>query len=1191
MLKKCCYLLSIMALALASPITSATYYVSSSSGNDANGGTSEATAWQTIDKVKEFEFDDNSTVLFKRGDIFRGTISTNGFVIGTTFGAYGTGENPIIAGSVPIIGWTPTIHPGLGANIYEADVSAFITTDDKGNTNAIEHLFVNSELMTIARYPNVDFPADKNWLKVDAGAGTDAFTDPALVAYSKPNSYWKGATLRIRTYSWYYKVFEVTDYSASNGKITAEGLGNQLPEWGYFLDGKLEELDHPGEWYYDAIAQKVYFYPKNGANPNNLLIEGSTYGTGINVYWHEDNTTIADFTFRHFTKAGANINSSDNVTLRNCHFEYNTTGVTVWNSANVLVSDNTLEHHLKSAIGLNAASDFDVQASLIEKNKITNTGMFPLYCRRYSGTCYGIGISVFGKAQTVRQNIVENTGWNGINLKGGGHHIIENNVVHKALSLLNDGGAIAIGSNGNIIRGNFLLESIGNVDESNGCGSTNSNPCMHHPTYGMGIGSDSGFKDNVIEGNTIANNPDMGIRLNAFTNTIVRNNVVYNNDPQIVVQDKKGPSHDNVVEGNIIYSLAPDQIGLSLTNATNHGTFDNNVYCNPYSEVVAIRDGKRYSLAHWQNKFPSYDQHSNWCGLSIKEYSVSNVGTNLIGNSTFDTDVLNWKGNIFYDANKMDGGSLQAVYKGTGNLNVMPNTFDLIENQWYRLQFSIIGNGFGNIQLRTNDTTPGGSWQILKERYFAYDQNRNDYEMFFQSPRTTSYGKHLFITKDYDADNYWLDNVTFEPVDATLYDATKKSVLFTNPTANAKTISLEGKSYWDLNGNTVTDSITLAPFTSQILILSSEAPPAPSTPPEPTPSPSTPPEPTPSPSTPPVSSTPSSGTGLISCSDIATLHSDCNGGGKPLIDLKEIEEGVQIVNATIVTEVTNNGWLSNVTIGTEGIVSGGIATGFIIVSGYFGDFDFRGASVSGVNEAGEVVGTLGGTIFNNSKVRGSIQDVLLDPNTSITGGILRKTIIGDPLYPAFLEELTIASGSHLDNVIIGPQVDLAENVSLGAGVEFVMPGVGIDNGGKAIISQTGFLSRIRTENQRHANGVKLTPVQVEKLQIEEQLFVETKHVGQSAELIIVAYHKTVFQTTIYMRVGESWKTWDGEIAHLEAATQYEALAEKIEVSIFEGNLSGLSGEFTVYIGYRLETEQSIIFNGDSPLEFSVEGKE
>ena len=328
--------------------------------------------------------------------------------------------------------------------------------------------------------------------------------------------------------------------------------------------------------------------------------------------------------------------------------------------------------------------------------------------------------------------------------------------------------------------------------------------------------------------------------------------------------------------------------------------------------------------------------------------------------------------------------------------------------------------------------------------------------------------------------------------------------------------------------------------------------------------------------------------GWYSCHDVITLNFNCNGGGRPLTDLEEIEEDGQVINATIVTEVINHGWLSNVTIGAEGIVSGGIATGSIKVEGYFEDFEFRGASVSGLNEAGEIQGMLGSTISNNSKVGGSIQDVFLAPDTSITGGILREIIIGDPLYPALLEDLTVVSGNYLDNVIIDPQVEIAENVTLGAGVEFVLPGVAIDKDGKMINSQTGFLSLMRTENQRHANGVKLTTVQVEELQIEEQLFVETKHVGQSAEILIVAYHKTATKTTIYMRVGESWKRWNGEIARLEAATQYEALAERMTIPIFEGDLSGLPGDFTVYSGYRLETEQSIVFNGESPLEFSVE---
>jgi len=779
------------------------YYVSGLTGDDANDG-SKNHPWKTINRVNEEKFD-NSTILFKRGEIFRGTINSYKFQTGLTFGAYGSGDNPIIAGSVEITDWKKTKHPALGKKVYEADVSAFIVEDDKGNENKIQHLFVNGELMTIARYPNVDSPADKNWLKVEKSAGKDAFTDPALVDYAKPDGYWKDAILRIRTYSWYYKVFKITGYTEKNGKITAKGLGDQLPDWGYFLDDKLEELDHPGEWYYDAQAKKVYFYPRGDVDPNTLLIEGSTYKTGLKIFWHEDNSAVENLTFRHFTSVGVSVNTSDNVTVRNCHFEYNSKGVSVWKSANVLVTDNIFKHQLNNAIGLSAPSDFDVQTSAVEKNQITNTGLFPLYCTRYEGVCYGTAISVFGKGQTVRQNTIENTGWIGIYLKGG-HHLIEKNVVRKALLLLNDGGAIQIGSNGNIIRENFLFESLGNVDESNGCASSNSTPCSHHPTYGMGIGADNNFRDNIIEGNTVANNPDMGIRLNAFINTVVRNNVVYNNDPQIVIKDDKGPSRDNVVEGNIIYSLSPEQRGLVLSGATNHGTFNKNFYCNPYNETVFVRDGKQYALAHWKKAFPPYDKNAKWCGERLEEYSVSKV----------------------VDANLLSQSTLQMALQTGKNSSKTTNRFALRENQYYRLTFGVLGNGFGALRVRVNSV--GNGTEILKATTFAYDSTHKDYEMFFWSPRVFDEALLVFTTTkagSIGADTIELDNLSFEPVDAVLNDATRQSVLFTNPTENDKTISLEGTTYRDLSGKTVTGSITLAPFSSQILIYDSgERPPA-----------------------------------------------------------------------------------------------------------------------------------------------------------------------------------------------------------------------------------------------------------------------------------------------------------------------------------------------------------------------------
>ncbi len=832
--------LFLTGLALLRPddVLSATYYVSSLGGDDTNEGTSEATPWQTVPKLNEVIFEDNATILFKRGEVFRGAISFKGSPTGLTIAAYGSGDRPVIAGSVQITGWIATSHSALGSSVYEADVSSFIQQDDKGNENTIEQLFVNGKLMTIARYPNVASPADKNWLQVGAGAGTDAFTDPQLAAFGKPDGYWNGATLRIRNYSWTYKVREVTGYVAQKGKITATGLGDQLPEWGYFLDGKLDELDHPGEWYYDATAKKVYFYPPGGVDPNTDLIEGSSYQVGMSISNEKHQAVIENLTFRHFTVNGFKISASDNVTLKNCHFDNNVIGVMIWDSPDVLVQNNTFDHQLKVTILLLASTGFDVKDSVIEKNQITNTAMYPAYGVRYDGIYEGIGILAFGKAYTLRQNTIENTGWAGIYLKAEGHHLVENNVIRKSLLQLNDGAGIHIGSDSNIIRGNIVLESVGNVDESNGCGHLNKTPCPHHHAYGMGIGSENSLKNNVIEGNTVANNQHQGIRLNSFINTTVRNNVVYNNKNQIVIEDLYGSqkSYNNVVENNIIYSLHPDQYGVKLSNDTNHGLFENNYYCNPSSEAVFVRDAKIYSLGHWQEAFPDYDQNSKWCGLDFEEYAVSNMGANLIANSTFDADVSNWGGSTFdnttakwlnptsFDPNQpqMDGGSLKVVFKDQEAL-VISQKVDLVENQWYRLAFSVIGSGFGSLKLRVTQVESGNT-SILQERFFAYDSSRQDYNWFFQSPVTTDSGKLIFRTQEHDAKTYWLDNVVLKPVQATPNDPTLQSGLFINTTDQPKTFDLQGTTYFDLEGNEVTGSLTLQAFSSQMLTTTAGTP-------------------------------------------------------------------------------------------------------------------------------------------------------------------------------------------------------------------------------------------------------------------------------------------------------------------------------------------------------------------------------
>jgi hypothetical protein len=782
-----------------------TYYLSTS-GNDNNDGLSVNTAWQSINKLNSVTLANNDTVLFKRGQTFRGQISSNKFPTGIHFSAYGTGNKPIIAGSIKINHWQVS---NFNPHIYQADVSQFISTDKNGVTNTIEQLYVNGQLMTLARYPNVDSPNKTNWLKVGASAGTDAFTDAKLASYAKPTNYWQGATLRIRTYSWFYKVFPIT---ASNlGKITAKGLGTQLPEWGYFIDNKLEELDIAGEWFYDATAKKVYFYPPSTLDLNTAVIEGATYKKGLSIFWHEDDSQVDNLVFKHFTQSAMEINSSNRVTVQNCEFNDNLNGISVWNSADLHVFNNSFNNELNTGVMLNAASDFNIGNSIIEKNTLTNIGMIPLYCARYSGVCYGLAMSVFGKGFIIKENTIENTGWTAIYLKDGGGHLLENNTIRNALSLLNDGGAVAIGSNNNTVRGNFLFNSIGNVDKSNGCGSTNSKPCMHHSSYGMGVGADNNYTNITVENNTIAGNNDWGIRFNAFTNSKIIGNTLFDNQDHIILESTNGTSANNIVSNNIVYSANADEIGVYLTSTTEHGELNNNFYCNPYSDILFNRDNKYYSLSHFQRQF-NQETYTKQCSFKFADYKVLSNSAEMFSNTQFNTTVNGWSGGSYQAVTAgLNGGNLQFTNKNTTGF-VNYNNLNLQAGQFYRLRFTLKGSDLGNIELRINDTT---DYSNLQTRFFAYDTSVKTYDYIFKSPRTTNKGQVILISRAYDAPFYWLDDVSLIPV--TVQTARKPAELFINNTAQSKTINLSFK-YKDLTGKAMATTLTLAPFSSQILV-------------------------------------------------------------------------------------------------------------------------------------------------------------------------------------------------------------------------------------------------------------------------------------------------------------------------------------------------------------------------------------
>jgi parallel beta-helix repeat protein len=115
-------------ISLSPPTVSFTYYVDSANGLDSNPGTM-AKPWKTIAKVNLTKLTPGQSVGFASGGVWRETlVPSQGGTAGSpiTFGAYGTGQMPIISGAnlVPAAGWMQT-----------PSATIFSDSFDSGNSN------------------------------------------------------------------------------------------------------------------------------------------------------------------------------------------------------------------------------------------------------------------------------------------------------------------------------------------------------------------------------------------------------------------------------------------------------------------------------------------------------------------------------------------------------------------------------------------------------------------------------------------------------------------------------------------------------------------------------------------------------------------------------------------------------------------------------------------------------------------------------------------------------------------------------------------------------------------------------------------------------------------------------------------------------------------------------------------------
>ena len=199
----------------------------------------------------------------------------------------------------------------------------------------IWQLFVDQQEMVMARWPNGNF-SDKSIYTWDSWASgivdsTAGFPNGSYNGFELIDSTKKdlGATGLDLTGA--IGIMNVGSFKTFNREITSHNTQDNffsydiVPNNAYrdkhhhfFVEGKLELLDQPNEWFYDTTSKTLYLYADNGQNPNGRNIKGKVQDYAFSVS-NSSNITLKNL---YFFSSTFFAKSSNNILIEECNFSF-----------------------------------------------------------------------------------------------------------------------------------------------------------------------------------------------------------------------------------------------------------------------------------------------------------------------------------------------------------------------------------------------------------------------------------------------------------------------------------------------------------------------------------------------------------------------------------------------------------------------------------------------------------------------------------------------------------------------------------------------------------------------------------------------------------------------------------------------------------------------------------------------------
>jgi hypothetical protein len=462
-------------------------------GSDENPGTLEQ-PFKTIGKCASIAQASMTCVI--RAGTYRETVrpaNSGSSDAPITFKTYNN-ETVLISGADVVAGWQP--HSG---RIFKTNLAW-----DLGEGN--NQVFQNAKMQLEARFPNSGGDLLRPTLGRVRGA-TGAAETWTIVADNVPANI-VGAKINIVPGPiWVAETGVIT--ASSGGSFTFESKGGQInknPPWAttlfhpkdgnpYFIWGKLELLDSPGEW---AVKDGI-LYLWSDTDPNAQTIEAKRrqYAFDLRERSHIRLEGLQIFAATITTADPANVNAStsSNVELNGVHVRYPS-------------------HY-----------------QFVQPGKSWEVGI------------KDSGVMLYGSSHAMKNSSVAFSAGNGVALGGSGH-TLENNVIHDVDYTITDACAISAGwynidSSNHVIKGNTAFNAARSMIVHRNAKNIK---ILNNHLYNTGLQADDlGFTytfqsdgagteiaynlvhDNFAEGYNVGLYLDNGSR-----NHLVHHNVVYN---------------------------------------------------------------------------------------------------------------------------------------------------------------------------------------------------------------------------------------------------------------------------------------------------------------------------------------------------------------------------------------------------------------------------------------------------------------------------------------------------------------------------------------------------------------------------------------------------------------------------------------------------------------------------------------